>query len=91
MVTISHSVSRKGPQMRKIYDLLPCPFCGGKAIVEHSHRAFINAQSTRVTFVRCKKCNARTNRVQISEYGHTSESTEATDRAVEYWNRRANN
>lgn len=42
--------------MRK---LKPCPFCGGEAIIEKNHRAFIKGLSTRVAFVYCKKCNAK--------------------------------
>jgi len=41
------------------YKLKPCPHCGGEAYLERAHRAFINAQTTRVAFVRCTVCNAR--------------------------------
>lgn len=67
----------------------PCPFCGGKAYLERSHRAFINAETTKVTFVRCTVCNARSGRVNISDYGRTSSSVEASSKAVRAWNRRA--
>ncbi len=39
------------------YKLKPCPHCGGEAYLERAHRAFINAQTTRVAFVRCTVCN----------------------------------
>ena len=68
--------------------LKPCPFCGGRAYLEKSHRAFINAQTTRVSYVRCTKCNARTERVPFEKYGKTSHSTEAEVEAVKAWNRR---
>lgn len=67
-----------------------CPFCGGKPYLEKSHRAFINAESTRVAFVRCSVCNARSGRVNIKDYGRTSSSLEAENAAIELWNRRIN-
>lgn len=69
--------------------LKPCPFCGGAAYLERCHRAFINAETTRVAFVRCKNCNARTGRFKLEDYGKTSHSTEANEKAIEAWNRRA--
>lgn len=75
--------------MDKQYDIKPCPFCGGKAILERSHRAFIDAKTCKVAFVRCSKCNARTSRVPLSKYGATSHSIWAEKEAVDNWNRRA--
>jgi len=72
----------------RYYDLKPCPFCGGKAILERSHRAFIKAQTTRVAFVRCKECNARSGRFNLEDYGKTSRSQEAEQAAVDAWNKR---
>lgn len=69
----------------------PCPLCGGRAYLERSHRAFIDAETTKVTFVRCTVCNARSGRVNIADYGRTSSSIEASNKAVAAWNRRANN
>ena len=69
-------------------ELKNCPFCGGKAYLERSHRAFINAQPAKVCFVRCTECNARSGRVKISDYGHSSHSIEAEEKVVEMWNRR---
>lgn len=69
----------------------PCPFCGGRAYLERSHRAFIDAETAKVTFVRCTVCNARSGRVNIADYGRTSSSIEASNKAVAAWNRRANN
>ena len=43
-------------------ELKPCPFCGGKPYLETRHRAFINGETTRVAFVRCTECEARTQR-----------------------------
>ena len=74
--------------MRREYKLKKCPFCGGEAYLERSHRAFINAKSTRGCFVRCTNCNARSGRKSVSEYGHTSYSIDAEEAVVEMWNRR---
>lgn len=56
--------------------LLPCPFCGGEAILSK------NALFTCSSFVKCKKCGART-------MEHTSESmANAKLNAVNAWNTR---
>lgn len=70
------------------YILLPCPFCGGKAHLERQARGFINAQSTKITFVRCLQCNARSKRVPLSDYGKTSHSAEAESVVINAWNNR---
>ena len=69
--------------------LKSCPFCGGEAYLETSHRAFIKARTTKVAFVRCTKCEARSGRVPLSDYGCTSISVEANKKAINAWNRRA--
>lgn len=69
-------------------DLLPCPFCGGEAYLERNHRAFVQGQSTKVTFVRCRRCNARTARFELARFGRSSHSAEAERLAKEAWNRR---
>ena len=68
--------------------LKPCPFCGGEAYLERSHRAFINGKTTKVTFIRCLKCNARSARENIVDYGHSSCSIEAERKVIDMWNRR---
>ena len=70
-------------------ELKPCPFCGGKPYLETRHRAFINAKTTRVAFVRCTECEARTQRVPLTDFGCTSYSFKANEKAIEAWNRRA--
>ena len=70
------------------YELKSCPDCGGEAYLERSHRAFINAQSTRVAFVRCTVCNARSGRYKLEDYGSPNHSPAAEQLAVESWNRR---
>ena len=68
--------------------LKKCPFCGGRAYLEKSHRAFIDGKTTKVAFVRCTVCNARSGRVKISDYGCSSKSQEACDVVADAWNRR---
>ena len=72
-------------------EIKSCPFCGGRPYLEKSHRAFINGESTRVTFVRCTKCHARSGRFKIEDFGHTSHSEAAEAKAIESWNGRVNN
>jgi len=48
------------------------------------------AQKTRVALVRCTKCNARSGRFQLEDYGKTSWSQEAEEAAVAAWNKRTN-
>lgn len=69
-------------------DLKPCPFCGGEAYIEDSHRAFIRGESTKVAYVRCRRCNARTSRYELAKYGGMSKSAEAVRLAIRAWNRR---
>lgn len=68
--------------------LEPCPFCGGKPYLETSHRAFIGGKSTRVAYVRCTECEARSGRFELRDFGKSSHSTEANRRAVAAWNAR---
>ena len=70
------------------YILLPCPFCGGKPYLERCSRGFINAQSTKIAYVRCLQCNTRSKRVPVSDYGKTSQSREAEREVVNAWNSR---
>ena len=69
-------------------NLKPCPFCGGKPYLESNHRAFIKGQTSRVAFVRCRECNARTQRFELKDFGRTAHSGEANQCAIEAWNRR---
>ena len=68
--------------------LKPCPFCGGEAVLERRSRAFINARTTRVSYVYCRNCNARTERIPLEKYGKSSSSYEANAEAIAAWNRR---
>lgn len=72
-------------------ELKPCPFCGGKAYLEQRHRAFINGVSTRVALVRCTNCEARSPRFELEDFGRTSHSSKANEKAIDAWNRRVDN
>ncbi len=69
-------------------ELKPCPFCGGEAYLETRHRAFVKAQTTRVAYVRCTKCEARSARFELKAYGCSSSSAEANRKAIEAWEMR---
>lgn len=70
-------------------ELKPCPFCGGKAIIKAFNKKYGFA-----IWCQCKECCARTD-----EYcPNTDNEDTAIDniesckaKAVEQWNRRANN
>lgn len=70
-------------------ELKPCPFCGGRGKLEESFRAFIGGETTKVAFVHCRDCNARSGRVKIADYNRTSRSQEASAEAVRLWNNRS--
>lgn len=69
-------------------EIKSCPFCGGRAVLERSHRAFIDGETTRVALIRCTVCNARSGRYKLSDYGRTSSSKDACEHAIAAWNRR---
>ena len=73
----------------KAYIMKACPFCGGIPRLERSSRGFINGESTKVAYVWCTNCNARSARVPLIKYGKTSASTEADKEVIAMWNRRA--
>lgn len=68
--------------------LKPCPFCGGEAYLETNSRAFIHGETTKVAYVRCKRCNARSGRYELRDFGKSSHSSEANELATDAWNRR---
>ena len=63
-----------------------CPFCGGRPYIEESQRGFVGGKSTHVCYVRCRNCNARSQRLNIEDFGHTSRSAEAIEKVVAAWN-----
>ena len=58
-------------------DLKPCPFCGGEALLSHDY------EGIGASYVRCEKCGLESIRF-IKSFECASD-----DRAVEFWNRRA--
>jgi len=71
--------------------LKTCPFCGGRPYLEQAQRGFVNGKSTHVCFIRCSACNARSPRLDLSDFGRTSNCAEAVRLASESWNKRAEN
>lgn len=59
------------------YKLKPCPFCGGKAKFVYEM-----PQGTMV----CQKCGAR-----VAIFSDAYEQGDCKDKAIEAWNRRAEN
>lgn len=71
-MTNEHRVAEGGKKV----ELLPCPFCGGEAVIEHT------SQYGNSSYVMCVKCHARTT-------GYFDSKTETADeRATNAWNGR---
>ena len=68
--------------------LKPCPFCGGEARLQKRERVFIEGKTTRASYVRCLRCNARTERIPYEKFGKSNYSSEAHVEAVAAWNKR---
>lgn len=64
-----------------IHNLKACPFCGGRPYIESGSRAYVKGESTRVAYVRCTDCNARTDKIPISVG-----QSKAVHAAVNKWN-----
>lgn len=63
-----------------------CPFCGGKPYIERSSRGFVGGVSTKVCYVRCLCCNARSPRLDLSKEQRKSR---AVREVIEKWNDRS--
>lgn len=87
-------------------ELKPCPFCGGKAILNHtdlhlhghnSHESIIGLYSS-TWQVECGNCGIKKTS-WISYYNFTNQGTlelakneiDGREKAIESWNRRVNN
>lgn len=62
--------------------LKPCPFCGGKAEIKDTVMGYVRDS---VIWPECQKCGCRLPKIYVKA------SYCANDKAVEAWNRRANN
>lgn len=62
-------------------DLLPCPFCGGKASVNPSGSAW---------HVRCNKCFAKSGFQDLPAFWHSNKclTTHLIKKAIKSWNKR---
>lgn len=58
-------------------ELKPCPFCGGKAVLEHDY------DGRGYSYIRCCGCFIKGNRFSV-KFDKASD-----DEAIEAWNRRA--
>lgn len=58
------------------YNLKPCPFCGGQAVVQEMHYSMLQSEN----FVKCINCGAESSRYYDDIHS-----------AIKAWNRRSNN
>ena len=58
-------------------ELKPCPFCGGKAVLEHEHAG------AGYSYIRCTECRVK-GLTFIRKFERSSDQE-----AIEAWNRRA--
>ena len=73
-------------------ELKPCPFCGSTSLkVESKHNGRLYYTGTHSATVRCNKCHARggTASCKVEKGKHRADG-DTEKRAIEAWNRRAN-
>lgn len=64
--------------------LIPCPFCGGEAVIYHQSSKYTNRDGN---YVHCMECGCRTKLFEC--YGNTTKTHEDTKQeAIEAWNTR---
>ena len=78
-------------------ELKPCPFCGGEATVELAHPHFVYKKyHDRYVIVGCRSCGITThlyaaNNKTRSPLLNKANTEKAQQKAIEAWNRRADN
>ena len=78
--------------MDKQIELKPCPFCGSTSLrVESKHNGSWTFTGTHSATVRCNKCHARGSTASCKVDGRYKADIPTTQKAIELWNRRANN
>ena len=76
-------------------ELKPCPFCGGEAVVKWAHPFFMLKKfHNRYVFAGCVKCNCATPMFNANNHTRSPifndvNTERAKDKAIEAWNRRA--
>ena len=65
-------------------ELLPCPFCGGEAVMYHQSSKYTDYDGN---FIHCRECGCRTKLFEC--FGNTGKTHSDTKReALEVWNTR---
>ena len=65
-------------------ELLPCPFCGGEAVMYHQSSKYTDCDGN---FIHCLECGCRTKLFEC--FGNTGKTHSDTKReAIEVWNTR---
>jgi Lar family restriction alleviation protein len=68
-------------------NLKNCPFCGSTMVkLRKKNRTVINGNTERNTYCYCTVCDVRGTRILYRDYEFPKE---AEDKAIELWNRRA--
>lgn len=66
-------------------ELLPCPFCGGKAMLNNERECFGHGEYHTKHYVSCESCGARSS----VEYEYYLSSEDCKVKVSEEWNTRA--
>lgn len=65
-------------------ELLPCPFCGGKAMLNNERECFGHGECHAKYYVKCESCGAR----GFSEYEYDLSAEECKAKVIGKWNTR---